>query len=294
MTRAGIAYSDCNVSGSQYFSDNLENSQLSPDLLSELSDLGERLQTIIPALDETRWNPANDKLITQPYDAATIDLKAPNKLTLQQKFNLEESANCLVSVFSELTRDDMDEEHLSVDFLTFLLEKTQIQLLVCCQTPKGLAAEKQLEASFPGRVSLVNLPDEKLLHQIIAGSDVAIFGNEKKLTRQLPRACCRYGTVPMLGQSLGHAESIVNATSENLMKNTATGFVYKDNHLETLLETAERLVKYHARSGPWWKKLAANCMTEFVATPQNRLEFAHQYLECYQYAIDNPTSNPDQ
>ena len=60
------------------------------------------------------------------------------------------------------------------------------------------------------------------------------------------------------------------------------------------LEVAEKLVKYHGRTGPWWKKLAINCMEQFRPNQQARLEFTQQYLECYQFAIDNPASNPDQ
>lgn len=62
---------------------------------------------------------------------------------------------------------------------------------------------------------------------------------------------------------------------------------------ETLLPILEKLINYYFRTGPWWKKLSQKCMQQFAINQQDNLNTAHQYLESYQFAIDNPVSNPD-
>lgn len=290
-TRAGFVYSDCCSLNTLHL-----RQELLPEAYAKLFDsLGNRLNLLGFNLDEERWNPVSDPYISQPYDDTTFNLKRRNKTRLQQMQNLDEDENSLlISIFSNLTDDDNNDQQVQLQSLYQLLENDRVQLLVHCKSQYPRKFEQKLADTFAGRVSLCIQPDEALLHHLLAGSDAALFGNSHQVTRLLPQVCCIYGTVPVIGQGLVDIDGLVDATSENLMKNRATAFFYANTLAENMLPAVNRMIQYHGRSGPWWSKLASGCMQQFKANSQIRLEYAHQYLACYQYAIDNPVSNPDQ
>lgn len=287
--KSGLMYSDMVVTT------NKTPASVHADYLSAFSSRGERLKVIDPALDENRWNPSSDKFISQPYDTSTFELKTRNKTNLQNSLDLVENDKaCLITIFGDITDDEDNTDHLQLAFIDKLLTQEQVQLIFNCRKVHSSKIEENLKQQYSNRVTLRNNVSEKELHRMIAGSDAVIFPQTSLITHLMPQACCRYGTVPMLSKQAANIPLMTEATSENLMKGRATGFFFTDNATDSMDQVAEKLVKYHGRSGPWWKKLAVNCMQEFAIDQQARLEFTHQYLECYQFAIDNPASNPDQ
>lgn len=297
-TMAALHYADAVVSPCEALPSGYQAYQ------ATLSQMGRRLLHIADMLDDSRWNPANDDLISQPYDADSIELKQRNKQALQKSLDLNaDEKQLLISVFAEISAGGNDTaenaagktpERIPLEFLQQLLDRhEQLQIALQCVSNLPLPVEKQLAAAYPGRVGLALERGDKPLHRLIGGSDAALFANSGLMTRQLPRICCVYGTVPMLPVKDACPSQLQAATSENLMRGKANAFFYNDNTVAALSETAERLVAYHARSGPWWKKLAANCMQQFDVQPQQQVKFSGDYLECYQFAIDNPVSNPD-
>ena len=287
--KCGLMYSDAVVTT------NKTPDGVHADYLNAFSSRGERLRLISPALDENRWNPASDKLISQPYDTSTFELKTHNKKTLQNSQDLVENDKaCLISIFGDITDDEDNPDQLQLTFIEKLLAHEQVQLILNCRKIHTGKLEENLKQQYSNRISFCNHITEQELHRLIAGSDAVIFPYNSLITHLMPQACCRYGTVPMLSRQATDIPLMTEATSENLMKGKATGFFFADNSADSMYDIAEKLVKYHGRSGPWWKKLAVNCMQEFAINQQARLEFTHQYLECYQFAIDNPASNPDQ
>jgi starch synthase len=286
--KSGLMYSDTVVT-----TDRAPGSVHS-EYINALASRDERVKVVYPALDESRWNPASDKFIAQPYDTSTFDLKLHNKKKLQNIQNLEDNDRaCLISIFGDITDDEDNPHQLQLTFIEKLLAHEQVQLLLHCRKNQTGKIEVNLKQHYDGRLALCNNITEKELHRMIAGSDAVIFPHSSLVTRLMPQVCCRYGTVPMLSRQPTEILLMTEATSENLMKGRATGFFFTDNSADSMYDIAEKLVKYHGRSGPWWKKLAVNCMQEFAVNHQARLEFTQQYLECYQFAIDNPASNPD-
>ena len=291
--KCGMMYSDAVVMSNNAPEDVHED--VHSEYLKALSGRDERLKVISPALDENRWNPSSDKLISQPYDTNTFDLKARNKKTLQNSQDLPENDKaCLISIFGDITDDENNTDKIQLAFIEKLLAHEQVQLLMNCRKIHTGKLEENLIQQYSSRISFCNHITEKELHRLIAGCDAVMFPRNSLITHLMPQACCRYGTVPMLSRQVADIPSMTEATSENLMKGKATGFLFTDNSTDSMYETAAKLLKYHGRSGPWWKKLAVNCMEEFASNQQARLEFTHQYLECYQFAIDNPASDPDQ
>jgi len=287
--KSGLMYSDAVVTT------NKAPDSVHSEYINAFSSRDQRLKVISPAVDENRWNPASDNFISQPYDTSTFDLKNHNKTSLQNSHKLADNNKaCLISIFGDIADDETHTGHIQLAFIEKLLTHEQVQLILHCRKLHTGNIEENLKQQYSERIAICNNTTEKELHHMIAGSDAVIFPQSSLITRLMPQACCRYGTVPMLSVQSTPIPFMTEATSENLMKGKATGFFFADNSADSMYATAEKLVKYHGRSGPWWKKLALNCMEEFAVNQQDRLEFTHQYLECYQFAIDNPASNPDQ
>ncbi|MEJ2213059.1 MAG: glycogen/starch synthase [Gammaproteobacteria bacterium] len=281
---AGLNYSDVVVTASDS----------SAALPASIKKPANHIFNIKALPDASRWSPANDRHIPQSYDASTSNLKSKNKTAIQNQLNLtKDEKSCLVTIFSDLTDDRFNSELIHFDMLEPLLEKHPVQLVLCNRQAEFLKPLQTLSERYPNRLAICNKLSEKLLHEVISGSDVALFSNENLLTRLLPLSCCRYGTLPVIGKSSDATGGICDASGENLMKNLATGFLYTNSRSELLLPILEKLVQYYLRTGPWWKKLSEKCMQQFAVNQHDHLSTAHQYLESYQFAIDNPVSNPD-
>ena len=292
--KAGIAYSDIVVSSSENFHKEFETLPVGKEFQQNFTALGERFISITPALDDTRFNPVNDQYIKQPYDHVTFDLKAHNKAAMQSYFNQSISADKMsIVIFDEVTELKDDSEKIQADVMHALLHQSDCQLFICTEMVQASPVLNDLKKSFPDQVVICNQPEEKDLHILIAGADAALFSNEQRLTRVLPEACWHYGTVPVIGSNFKSLAHIVEATTENLMQNRANAYLYKTTLEAELLPIMLRMLGFFARKGPWWKKFASTTMQMAHENRQTPIQSAQQYLECYQFAIDNPVPNPD-
>lgn len=292
--KAGIAYSDMVVSSTDNFHEKFAALPIAEELKQNFSTLGERFISIVAALDDTRWNPVNDQYIKQPYNHTTFDLKVHNKTAMQTYFNQSQSADKMsIVVFDEISGLSDDAEKIQADVMQSLLQQSDCQLFVCTELVQVSTSINQLQASFPDQVVICGQPDEKDLHMLIAGSDAALFSNEQRVTRVLPEACWQYGTIPVISSVFSTLADAVDATTEYLMRNEANAYLYKSTLEADLLPVLLRMLSFYARKGPWWKKFASTTMQMQHENRQTPIHSAQQYLECYQFAIDNPVPNPD-
>ncbi|MCP5246273.1 MAG: glycosyltransferase, partial [Burkholderiales bacterium] len=87
----------------------------------------------------------------------------------------------------------------------------------------------------------------------------------------------RYGTVPIVHNVGGLADTVIDATGEAIANNTATGFVFNQPTVTALSEAIGQAQKVYLKSGIW-KKLAKNGMKADFTWSKS----AQEYLNLYQ------------
>src|SRR5207247_11295275 len=96
---------------------------------------------------------------------------------------------------------------------------------------------KELREKHPDRVGLYLGFNEGLAHVIEAGSDLFLMPSRYEPCGLNQIYSLRYGTPPVVRATGGLADTVVNATEENLASGTAAGFSFEADTTAALLAT---------------------------------------------------------
>lgn len=245
---------------------------------------GAAVSGILNGVDGTIWNPAGDALIAAPYSADAPAGKARCKAALQQALGLQAQADApLFAVVSRLSaQKGLD---LVLGALPALLEGGA-QLAVLGNGEAGLeAAFSAAAAAHPGRVAVRLAYDEALAHRMIAGADALLMPSRFEPCGLTQLYALRYGTVPLVRQVGGLADTVVDAHEAALREDRATGFVFGPATAEALAEALARAL------GAWrqpalWRRLMLRAMAQDFAWSAA----AGQYMALYRQALQEASA----
>lgn len=246
-----------------------------------LRDLGPRFRGILNGIDYKAWDPARDPLIAQPYDAATFSLKAENKRALQQEFDLPPDDRTLVLGYVGRLVEQKGVD-LILRILPQLLAHPDTQLIMQGAGDPALA-EALLKAAVanPERVGVFAGYDEGRAHRIEAGADAFLMPSRFEPCGLNQMYSLRYGTVPIVHRTGGLADTVVDATPEQIEAGESTGFVFDQISPEDLWGAVRRAILLHREHQDLWQRLALNGMARDFSWQSS----ARQYEALYQEAM---------
>jgi starch synthase len=178
--------------------------------------------------------------------------KALNKAALQQQFHLPENKDSmLVGVISRLVAQKGID--LAIEALDRMLAAGHDVQLVCLGSGEaGLEqALRVLRARYPDRVGITIGYDEALSHQIEAGADVFLMPSRFEPCGLNQMYSLRYGTLPIVHNTGGLADTVVDASDENRKAGIANGFKFDEPTSAALEQTLLRAVALFARPRIW-------------------------------------------
>ena len=228
-----------------------------------------RLSGILNGIDNKEWNPETDSHISKTYSVNTLRNKFINKTAIQQYFALPNKDDVLVLGFISrlVSQKGID---LTLDAVTKLLESGANIQLACLGS--GSADYEQdlriLRARFPDKVGVQIGYDESLAHQIEAGVDVFLMPSRFEPCGLNQLYSLRYGTLPVVRNTGGLADTVVDATEENRKNETATGFKFDLSTAETLEETLYRTMDLFQRPRIW-RKMMMTAMSQNYSWEQS-------------------------
>ncbi len=241
---------------------------------------GAEVSGILNGVDGSVWNPASDALIAAAYSDRAPEGKAKCKLALQQELGLlRDAASPLFAVVSRLTsQKGLD---LVIDALPALLESPAdagAQLVVQGNGDPALeAAFTAAAASHPGRVAVRLVYDENLAHRIIAGADAMLVPSRFEPCGLTQLYALRYGTVPVVRQVGGLADTVVDADSQSIEEDRATGFMFGPATSAALADALARTLAAW-REAALWRQLMLRGMSQNFSWDAS----ASQYIALYQ------------
>lgn len=228
-----------------------------------------RLSGILNGIDNKEWNPETDSHISKTYSVNTLRNKFINKTAIQQYFALPNKDDVLVLGFISrlVSQKGID---LTLDAVTKLLESGANIQLACLGS--GSADYEQdlriLRARFPDKVGVQIGYDESLAHQIEAGVDVFLMPSRFEPCGLNQLYSLRYGTLPVVRNTGGLADTVVDATEENRKNETATGFKFDLSTAEALEETLYRTMDLFQRPRIW-RKMMMTAMSQNYSWEQS-------------------------
>jgi starch synthase len=248
--KAGLYYSDRITTVSPTYAREIQTLAQGGGLDALLRHRTHDLSGILNGVDYTVWNPKTDTLLPERYTSSVLSGKHACKAALQKRFGLAGKSDALLfGVVSRLT------EQKGLDLLLAALPeiiKRGGQLVVFGTGDAALEKGLQRVAhAHPESVAVELGFDEALAHAIIAGSDVVAVPSRFEPCGLTQLYALAYGSLPLVHRVGGLADTVVDASLENLADDLTTGFVFERFEPEALGAAIRRAFALYARHSEW-------------------------------------------
>jgi starch synthase len=151
------------------------------------------------------------------------------------------------------------------------------QFVLVAEGDNGYQASfQELAARYPGRVSVQGYQEE-LAHRVLAGADMVLHPSRFEPCGLVPIYGMRYGTFPLVRNSGGMADTVIDASPDAIRQGTATGFSFDEPSAQAFSDCVNRAIALY-RQPIAWRRLQASGMRQDFSWRRS----AKAYAEVYQ------------
>lgn len=260
--KAGLFYADKITTVSPTYAREIQTVAQGGGLEGLLRERTHDLVGILNGVDYGVWNPSGDAAIAAKFSATRMSGKLRCKSTLQTRMKLAVKHDALVfGVVSRLT------EQKGLDLLLAAVPEIVArggQLVVLGTGDPSLEQGYARAArQHPESVAVELGFDETLAHEIVAGADVMAVPSRFEPCGLTQLYALAYGALPLVHCVGGLADTVVDASLENLADDLATGFVFTHFDPAALTAAIRRAFALHARSRDWRETRARGMRQDF-------------------------------
>jgi len=280
LLKTGIVFADSINTVSPRYAEEIQTPQFGAGLHGVLQYRRDVLCGILNGIDTTVWNPATDPHLAAHYTAETVSQgKARCKAALQEETGLPRRSDVpLAGIISRLDRQKGLD--IVADILPHWAADSDMQWVILgTGDPKLQRQLTQLAARYPKRIACRIGFSDPLAHRIEAGADLFVMPSRYEPCGLNQLYSLRYGTVPVVRQTGGLADTIVDVNQETLALGTANGFSFREDTPQALDETLHRAYDTYRRPDIWsqlvqtgmrqdwsWSRSAKEYVTLYEAT----------------------------
>jgi len=250
--KSGIKYADVITTVSETYAKEIcKDKELSNDLNGVLNSRKKDIHGIINGIDETLWNPENDKQIAKKYSFSSIEAKLTNKKVLLEKFGLEYDENKPVIGMISRLNADKGFDLVQKAFNEMMKFDAQFILLGTGEKKYHTFFEKA-HTKYSDKFALYLGFDDQLAHLIEAGSDIYLMPSKVEPCGLNQMYSLVYGTIPIVRETGGLADSVIKYDEKTGIGN---GFVFKKYDPKNLLNEIKRAIDLYKNNKKAWLKI---------------------------------------
>ncbi len=270
--KAGLVTADAITTVSPTYAAELMRPEFGMGLEGVIAARAASVSGILNGVDTDVWSPEADPA-TIPYSARTLKRKADNRAALQTEFGLDVPGP-LAIIVSRLT------EQKGVDLIPAVMagfiEGGGGLAILGSGDPALEAAMRELEARYPGRVSVRIGYDEALSHRMFGGADAVLVPSRFEPCGLTQMYGLRYGTLPVVAATGGLADTVIGASPATLAAGVATGIVFQPTDALGLSQALRRLLELYADPATWGQ-MQRNAMKHPVSWDASAAAYARLY-----------------
>lgn len=195
---------------------------------------------ILNGIDETVWNPETDTYLSHNYSVETLEEgKRVNKIELCSQFNFV-SDRPVISFIGRLV--EQKGADLLPDLFSMLIEKGTDANFIILGTgnPELHNRFRKMSDDYVGFFDASLHYNEKLAHQIYAGSDFMMMPSRFEPCGLNQLYAMQYGTIPIVREVGGLKDTVVD-----IAKPHGYGFTFRNFTLEAAGGAIERALKLY-------------------------------------------------
>ena len=237
------------------------------------------LSGILNGVDDQVWNPATDALLPHRFEPGHLAGKMRCKAALQAQLGLSPVAEApLFVVVSRLT--EQKGLHLVLGGLDALLAQGGQLALLGSGDAELERAFRERAAAAPRSVSVTLGYDEPLAHRLFGAGDVTLVPSMFEPCGLTQLYGLKYGCLPLVHRVGGLADTVVDATLEDMADGRATGFCFDTFDADGFGRALRRAFALYRRP-PDWEAVRASAM----GRPADWGSAANRYLDVYAQAL---------
>jgi starch synthase len=282
MLKCGLVSSDWITTVSQRYAEEIRQPEFGYGYASILQEQAHKLSGIINGIDDVIWDPQSDPHLVAHYtvDGAIRAAKRANRDALLRAMGAAEDAlefdGPLIGSVGRLAYQKGID--LLLEVIPQMIADSGARFAIIGSGEQSL--EQQLRAlalDFPGRVFHFIGYSETMAHQLEAGCDMFAMPSRYEPCGLNQMYSLRYGTPPIVRDTGGLADTVVDASPRNLARGEANGFVFADATAASLQEAMHRAVEMFEKPKQWMKLVKTGMRADF-----GWQQSAAQYLALYQ------------
>ncbi|RLS72686.1 MAG: glycogen synthase GlgA [Planctomycetota bacterium] len=281
LLKTGIAFADALTTVSPTYAQEIQSPPQGCGLEGVLRARAERLFGIVNGIDESTWNPASDPYLEHHYNIDTWkDGKAACKRSLQESLGLPIRPEVpLIGIVGRLA--EQKGWDLILQLMQWWIDHRDLQWVILGSGEQRYAdALFQLAMQRPDRVSLQTTFSDPLAHRIEAGADLFLMPSLYEPCGLNQLYSLRYGAVPVVRSTGGLADTVQDASEENILRGVATGFVFEDYKPEALAQATIRALDVYSQAPDVW----SNIVTSGMSQDWSWAKSADAMLDVYEHA----------
>jgi starch synthase len=283
LLKSGLVFADAINAVSPRYAEEIQTPDFGCRLEGVLSSRRDDLAGIINGVDYDVWNPSRDKFLPMSYGPTKVrEGKAAAKAALQQQLGLEVRQNVpLVGFIGRLVSQKGVD--LILDVLREWVRKQDVQwaFLGGDGDPRLGDELAKLAAANPQRVAARIEKSEELAHRIEAASDLFLMPSRFEPCGLNQLYSLKYGTVPVVHAVGGLANTVVDASPENIRACSATGFSFQGAHASRFEEVLLRACDVYRNQPQVWADIQRTGMSQDWSWDRS----ARDYVDLYRRTI---------
>ena len=281
LLKTGLVFADAITTVSPRYAQEIQTPELGYGLEGVLQYRRDVLFGILNGINVDQWNPADDEHLDCGYDADSVGEGKPRcKAALQEEVGLPVRADVpLAGVIGRLC------DQKGFDLLADVIERWgtagDLQWVVLgTGEPKFHRLFQSLAERHRDRVAVRLEFSGPLSRRIEAGADMFVMPSRYEPCGLNQLYSLRYGTVPVVRETGGLADTITDTTPQTLADGTANGFRFQEYSPQALDEAMSRAYDAYRRPQVWSQLVSTGMRQDW-----SWAHSAKEYVKLYQETI---------
>lgn len=278
LLKTGIVFSDAITTVSPQYAQEIQHPPAGCGLEGVLQQRRADLFGIINGVDYDVWNPAVDSHLPVRYDVGNWrEGKAACRAALAAELGLPLNQHApLIGLVGRLA--DQKGWDLVATVMRRWVQDSGVQWVILgTGEPVYHQLLHSLAKDHPQRVAVRLEFSDRLAHWIEAASDAFLMPSRFEPCGLNQLYSLRYGTVPIVRETGGLADTITDATEENLAAGQANGFSFSAYDAGALEDALRRACNTYAFRPEVWARIVENGMRQDWSWTHS----AQQYVDIY-------------
>jgi len=274
LMKGAIDYSDAVGTVSPTYAREIMDPYYAHGLENVLLKNSFKLRGILNGIDVDTYNPRTQPALFANYDEDHMAGKAKGKAELQKMLNLPVSPDTpVIAIVSRLVG------HKGLDLvraaMNDILRKNVQVVLLGKGDPDYENYFTHVQKMYDQKFSAVIAFNKDLSHKIYAGADIFLMPSKSEPCGLSQMMACRYGTIPVVRETGGLADSIVDCYNGDM----GNGFRFSRYATDDMMGAIDRAVGLYTDYKDKWAGLVRRAMTTDFTWTSSAGEYIKNYKE---------------